>query len=497
MESNALPIALHHAHWGPCVLERIEGTDWMVRITKFKLLCRITSSRRTEFRAEAAELPEAARPHGRVVSPTGVGRPKVHVGSPYVSAAPLAPEGRPSSVGGDRRILLSMIESLRNGLFPPDRMARELAVGVDGITRTIHDVLEGVAEEGGRAMVIRGAYGQGKTFALKLLEETSLEQGFMVAKVEIDSHQNRLTCPQMVVRELIRQLRLPGSGGQGPRALADHAAEFIRREGDKTMSPVARARSNYAWLLGELACSPLAWLLSDPKFSENKHLIGLLSCEPGVKAADARASHVLKLALNAWPSFNTGSQGDFGAFLLSGLGRLSRCLGYQGFVIILDEMEKWQDLKWKEQSRAGNLLGGLIWGATAEEGSRGKNDEPPLLEHSARSGGYPFTTRMRSHTGLAIAMTPRGEDGPERGWMNYGPLEIFDLPTLDGPRLAEYSRRVAPRFAAAYGLEPPGAEALDRVVGDAISQWTRQGDGSTRIGVQTVIAALDSWREGQ
>jgi hypothetical protein len=46
---------------------------------------------------------------------------------------------------------------------------------------------------------------------------------------------------------------------------------------------------------------------------------------------------------------------------LSGIGRLARLLGYKGFIIILDEMEKWHELNWVEQSRAGNLLQATSW----------------------------------------------------------------------------------------------------------------------------------------
>jgi hypothetical protein len=293
----------------------------------------------------------------------------------------------------------------------------------------------------------------------------------------------------------MRQLRLPDDPGRGPRALAARAAEFVRRNGNGALSGHHRARENFAGLRDELGCEPLAWLLSDPDLPQNDLLLGLLACEPGISAAAARNKHALPAEPRVWPAFNAGTQGDFASYLLSGLGRLSRCLDYKGFIIILDEMEKWQDLNWKEQSRAGNLLGGLIWGASAEEGRRGAADEPRPLGHSGRCGGYPFTTPKRCHVGIAIAMTPRGPDGPESDWSQYGLLEIADLPTISERGLLEYGRRIAPRFATAYGLEAPAGDDLRRILEEARSNWVERVDFTTRWGVQAVIAALDAWRD--
>src|SRR5690606_3015430 len=129
-----------------------------------------------------------------------------------------------------------------------------------------------------------------------------------------------------------------------------------------------------------------------------------------------RRSHLLRAQPRIWPAFSAGTQGDFASYVLCGLGRLARLLDFRGFVILLDEMEKWQSVDWKAQCRAGNLCGGLVWGATAELGCRscvhhvmnGHRGRLPchhdnLLEHSHRSGGYPFTTPDRCFLGVAVA----------------------------------------------------------------------------------------------
>jgi hypothetical protein len=111
------------------------------------------------------------------------------------------------------------------------------------------------------------------------------------------------------------------------------------------------------WLLERLECSALAWLFSDPQFMNKESLLGLLECDPNVPVSVARQSHAYPPQPRQWPAFTAGTQGDFASYLLSGIGRLTRLLGYKGLIIIMDEMEKWNQLNWNEQCRAGNLLG--------------------------------------------------------------------------------------------------------------------------------------------
>jgi hypothetical protein len=196
-----------------------------------------------------------------------------------------------------------------------------------------------------------------------------------------------------------------------------------------------------------------------------------------------------------WPAFTAGTQGDFASFVLSGIGRLARVLGYKGFVLIMDEMEKWRELNWAEQSRAGNLLGGLIWGATADEGHRGMNDHPDTVYHSGRCGGYPFTTERRCHVGLAIAMTPRDDDEADYIWSSYGLVEVGSVRSLSEELLFEYCRRVVPFFARAFAVKPPQEEELKFIAGEAVEIWRKHGDLNTRYGVQAAIAAFDLWRD--
>jgi hypothetical protein len=327
------------------------------------------------------------------------------------------------------------------------------------------------------------------------LEEIALEANFVVMRTEIDATENRLNKPHHIYRDLLRHLRVPGVKANGLRTLAAKATERIR---DATRS--ITGVNNLAWagfqiLHNETDCRPLSWLLSDPDVVNKPQLLGLLACDPGVYVPSARSCHELRGTPRDWPVFRAGTQGDFASYILSGLGRLSRSVGYEGLIIIMDEMEKWQDLNWNEQTQAGNLLGGLIWGATAGLGKRTKGHEPASIRHSGRCGGYPFTTAPRNHVGIAIAMTPRGDEGPESSWLRYGLLEMVELPHLTDERLAAYCLKLAPVYAAAVGLAPPANGQVQPIAKHAVALWKKHGQFTTRSGIQAAVEAFDAWRD--
>lgn len=408
----------------------------------------------------------------------------------------------------DQRRLRRIFESLRNGLSPIQTELRPFAVGVDVIQQKATHLLDDVMNEGGRTVVFRGGYGHGKTFCLQLLRQMALDAGFAVMSSEINAYETPLDKPHRVYHSLMQSLSFPDDSDGGALGLAlKTRKEILSRLGSGTSGHFYSLAANRI-LLSELQCKPLAWILSDPNLPEKSDLLGLLASEPGASVSKGRRTHMTPASTGDWPSFNAGTQGDFASYLLSGIGRLTRFLRFNGLILILDEMEKWQDLNWQAQTRAGNLLGGLIWGSSAEEGSRwcwtdrldsrwrddGDCDHVDILEHSRRCGGYPFTTAKRCSLGLAIAMTPRGDEGPEATWSNYGLLEIVDLPAFSREHLHAYMRRIFPAYLAAYALT---GELTSEMLNQAVAAWYGRGDVSTRTAIQATLSVLDAWKDTQ
>lgn len=464
--------ALQHSIWGRCELLRVEGADWIVRVAADGKLLRV---------------PPVARAQYAIVQATPSGKSGPTFASPLpVVAAPPVRDTSPSDRAARR-----MFESLRNGLPPADSQSRKTAIAFDLTANTFGRFLT-ETDHGGSSIVVRGDYGQGKTFALRVLEEMAVESRFLVARTEVDATEIQIHKPYHVYRDLMRHLCVPG-GIPGIRGLTRHVSAFLKARFD------TKGGRWYAWearrfLMEQLDCAPLAWLLSDPRIDVDESLIGLLACDLQSTLAFARGSHITPGVPRDWPAFSASTQGDFASYVLCGIGRLSRLLGFKGFIIILDEMEKWQNLNWVDQSKAGNLLGGLIWGATAPEGQRDERNYPPTLEHSGRCGGYPFSTTARCHVGVAVAMTPRGSYGPERTWQTYGTIAMHDLPSLQVADVASYCRMMAPQYAAAYDLRPPTAQLIETMASRATAAFRRHGIATARSAVQAVITALDNWR---
>lgn len=464
--STGVSSGLQHPLLGRCQFIRVESVDWIVRSESSGALHRVTPDRRTEFEiissqaeSDSPRVDSQIQPHSTVQN----------------DAANL----------GARRL----IESLRSGLTSPSGSPRQLAVGFSEMDASIRSFLSEVDSDGGGAMIMKGAYGQGKTFALTMLEEVALESQFMTVRTEIDATENRLDKPHHVYRDLINHLRTPDNSFVGTESLARKTRERIDQQ------PLLSQYHREEWLLKELGCPPLAWLFSDRSFFDEEPLLGLFRCDPNTHVSEARKRHTRPANAREWPAFSAGTQGDFASFLLSGIGCLARLLGYKGLIIILDEMEKWNQLNWKEQCRAGNLLGGLIWGATAPEGQRNRGDSPAILKHSARGGGYPFTTTIRNHVGVAIAMTPGECAGPEQLWQAYGPIKVNPLPILTAAEIGRYCTLLSPVFTEAYGLSSPTQEELNGIAANAQEAWRRSGDMSIRSGVQAALTAFDQWRE--
>jgi hypothetical protein len=530
----AIGTRFHHRLLDECELVRLEGSIWVVRDVKTRIEFRIPPGRRKDLRVLGGSvstdgIPDAAEPppplprtSQRIIKPP----PRVHILQPVPlpnesSNTPLKhpasrifledPQARrptppPRTVDlfqEDPRMLRRVIMSLKNGLSPPSQYLDGFAVANAGLMRNSGTFFRNVSEVGGDAMVIRGGYGHGKTFSLQTIEQLALSQGFCVAKTEIDASEIRLDRPHIIYRNLLSNFRVPALEAAGPRALGEQLHEYVRLH-----QPSRDGRSIERWLSERIQCRPLVWLLSDRKFLWKPGLMELLAGDPG-PVGRRRAEHSQGSQPRDWPAFSAGTQGDFAAYLLSGLGRLARLMGHQGLILLFDEMEKWQDLSWQQQAKAGNLLGGLIWGATARPGHRhcrgnwafAANDiefrfrfscaHERELAHSCRCNGYPFSTFDPCHLGIAIALTPRGASGPEHQWLRYGPLSILDLPSFGIQAVQSYFYHLVPIYQRAHNVPnaPPSS-----VLEQAMHQWQNSGDRTARSAVTSIITALDEWR---
>ncbi len=475
-------IQLSHPRLGLCHLVAVEGTDWIVLSISTGKRYRVPSFRRSEF--VCVKQPSPPQEFINQQSPITPSEKKANPSSsPLTSPQPGSPplqhptQSTPeiSRDGAlDRRRLRKIIESLRNGLPPTDATydeLQQLTVGFEDFGYRVANMLHKVEKDGGFTKVVRAVYGQGKSSSLLLLRGKALAEGFLVAQTEVDASENRLDRPSNIYRDLMRNLRFPDGVERGASGLALRVAQIVRpRVGVVAEGYQRNIIQIRDWFQEKIECKALAWLLCDPDLVQKEKLRSLLAGENIWRVTEFRNQHFLSGGAYDWPRFSASSQGGFACYLLSGIGRLSRVLGYKGLIVILDEMEEWQDLSWSQQTRAGNLIGGLIWGATER---------------------FPFTTTIRCHMGLIIAMTPRGAEGPEETWKQFGPMNIYDLPEFTVQSLKSYMPIVAKQYATAFELPEPN---VSQVTQRALALWRARGDSTARSAVQSAIEALDAWR---
>ncbi|HVC98416.1 MAG TPA: BREX system ATP-binding domain-containing protein [Pirellulales bacterium] len=533
--SDGVTTKLVHPRLNLCELVRIEGTDWIVKVLSSGIHFRVPPEKRSEYRVVASSGDRAAAGARPLVTPppppriTAVrGAPaaaSVAAHKPAITPPPPPRTGRlagfriapsqsadiesavpaqnpattlgrvtmleraPPPKSQDARNARRVIESFRVGLPSPDGCTHHLAVGFDEMRTTINRFVADTAA-GGSALLVTGAYGQGKTFSLALLEEAAHGAGFITARVDFDALECPVNKPHLVYRNLVRTMCAP----QWLKAGIDNVVNLVNRDVLSTNGDDPDAQ--FIELARLIGCPPLAWLLCDPDFARKPPLQALLNGDLGSRVGCARQSHCRPdIGKALWPGFYARNQGDFGVYVLSGLSRLARAMGYRGLVVILDEAEKYFDLTRIDEVYGTSFLGGLVWAALARAGRRTRVDEPTGLVHSYIQGGYPFTTEEPAHLGVAIAMTPGHNQSASSMFRRFGQLLMTEVLPLSEDRLVEYCRLVMPIYSSAYGVMPPLEGGLGLIAVEAIQLWKKHGDFNTRSGVQATIAAFDHWRD--
>lgn len=527
MQNIQLPCELNHATLERCFLKRIEGVIWIVSVKTIDgIELRIPPARRNEFSIVGSNGRQAARPHrtdtsrirpaspvnntetsaakSRLVSqlPSNVESAESRADVPAVASPPSKPRSQSVQqlLAGkinplQRRLLKRGLESLRTGLPPQDpALSRYFSVGLEPCFKEVKEFLR-ATRDGGSAMVIRGAYGCGKTLTLQTSQFAALHNNFVFSETEIDASEVRLDRSPTIYSTLLQKMKFP-DGGCG----VEHLLTLVHKWFVESDAP-SQPKALYEILNRRIQCEPLAWLLSDRDIVNKPSMLQALRGVP-MSPARLRGIHPLPNVRPNWPYFKYGTQGDVGSFLISGIARLLTLIGYGGWIVALDEMEKWQDVNLTFQDRASSLLGGLIWSAFALEGDRDCKktaiqfdwdwtcDHSDRLKHGRFAGGSPFTTRSRCNLGIIIAMTPRGQAAPELAWREFGDLRFVDLPGYQLTSFHEHFDKVAVVFRKIYDdIEiPPSCKEK------AEHEWRNTADHSPRSAAIAIFGALSDLR---
>ena len=257
-----------------------------------------------------------------------------------------------------------IIYALRQGTVPP-RGLDLFATGLEPLVAQVRAELEHVGRGHGLSKWLRGDYGAGKTFTARHLAAVARSMGFATAEVQVSVTDTPLHKLETVYRRLMERLETPTDP---PSAVQPVVDGWLYDIGDK----VTRLQG-----LAE----------TDPAFADacekqiEDELADISRVNPAFAAvlrtynrASADGNRALAQGLLAWLAGqpNTGRDlkaeagvrgevdGQAALTFLGGLLRLLRQSGFQGLVVVLDEVETIQRIKSDVRGRSLDALRQLM-----------------------------------------------------------------------------------------------------------------------------------------
>lgn len=376
-------------------------------------------------------------------------------------------EAGESSLAVQRRRAL---EALRAGVPSRDAVAAlgSLQTGVeDRFTQLLDAVRAAGREDPVGGMLVGGGFGSGKSHVLEHLAHLALDAGFVVSKVVV-SKETALYDPAKVFRAAVDDARVPGKPGSAIDEIAadlrpdspEYAALYRWVHGDSAPVDSRFAASlflqEYARGDFELADRIVRFWAGDP--------LPVADLRRRLKEAGAAATYRLAAA----------KERDLALQRFRFVPRLIRAAGYEGWVVLIDEVELIGRYSFLQRARSYGEVARWV---------RGDRDDPgaPLcavlttvddFEAQVLSGKndvelVPKRLRMKGsaeHDLLATAA--------EAG-MRIIERDQVKLQPPDRDALDRTYAKLKTVHAEAFGWDPPDVEGLERLPSNRMRQYVR------------------------
>ncbi len=257
-----------------------------------------------------------------------------------------------------------VVSALRAGLVPR-RGLQHFATGLEPLRKAVFEELDFVAKSKGLSKWIRGEYGAGKTFAARYLCAEARSRGFATSEVQVSINDTPLHHLETVYRRLIERLETAADGTNAFQPIIEgwlyQLGEEVRRvrglsEDDPSfadateerledkLADLSRRNPAFAQVLrgyhralheGDYATAQglLAWLAGQPHTDRN------VMSTVGVRGK---------------------IDGQAALTFLAGILQLLRQSGYEGLVVVLDEVETVQRMNSQSREKALNALRQLM-----------------------------------------------------------------------------------------------------------------------------------------
>lgn len=238
-----------------------------------------------------------------------------------------------------------IVSALRSGTVPRSGL-HHFATGLDPLLGVFEEELAETAEGGGhgRSKWVRGEYGSGKTFATRLMCARAREKGFATSEVQVSINDTPLHKLETVYRRLMERLTTDADGENAFKAVVDgwlfEIGEEVTRlkglaETDPSFPDAVEQRLNDKLnQLGKEA-GPFALALRayhramlGSDFPTAQGVLSWLAGQP-----------LIDRSLLAKANVKGAVDGQAALSFLRGVLVLLRQSGYQGLVLVLDEVE--------------------------------------------------------------------------------------------------------------------------------------------------------------
>lgn len=258
-----------------------------------------------------------------------------------------------------------VLDALRRGAVPEAGLDL-FAVGLDRFASAVTEDLETVTAGGAVFKAVRGEYGSGKTFFARWLAERAKRTNLATAEVQISENETPLHRLETVYRRLTERLTTATFPPSALRAVVD--AWFYALEDDALATGDLDAEDRAA--VDRVIDGLLAQRLASVSRTAPTFANALRGYRAATVAGDPAGADAVLAWLGGQPHVSAaarrpaGIRGDldhFGALgFLQGLLVVLRDCGYQGLLLVLDEVETLQRVRSDARDKALNALRQLV-----------------------------------------------------------------------------------------------------------------------------------------
>ena len=364
------------------------------------------------------------------------------------------------------------LEAMRLGVVPATDLEHS-TVGRDIEIDIIRQDLKLASSSGGRRAFL-GEYGLGKTHLLELIQQMALKQNFLVSRVILDHADNSPAQPKRIYHAVTRGLVYPEAtdeiGGLGP--LLDKACmcedvlkKYLVTKDRAILNLPIREQLNRGMHLYLTPALAYTQALAHPESLRIPQYLG----DPAIWAKTGRFPKIYSLLdCRPWAKIY--------GYILNGIARLARDVGYAGLVIVIDEAEFYSLLSAQNRAYARSLF--QAWSNAA-----GGDADLPFNTDELITGGYgvqrDLPARYAEDPGLYLvfAMTPNS-DGIHVLQEAVAPQYICYLNPLSALDYLKMTEHVVALYAEAY----PDSEIPDGIaqpLSEVVTALSQQGTLST------------------